>query len=535
MTQAEKKVTNQKQVLRAAAIVAGAFIVGRLLGLVREIVIRSFFGIGSTEAIAYAYANRFPDTLFNVIAGGALASAFIPTFAAYFAKDDEEGAWNLFSAVINLIVLILTALAALTAFFAEPLLLGLYVSAEDLVQRPEVVPLAVQMMRIMLLSTVVFGASGVLMGTLNARQRFLAPALAASLYNVGIIIGTVAWAPSALGLAYGTVIGATAHLLIQLPSLRQVKARYRPLLTLSSPGVRRVLLLMAPRVIGLSFSYLNRFIMPILTRPLVVGSLPALDNAFQVTLMPYSILGQAMGVAAFPTLSALVAEEKWDELKSLFIDAVRSICFLGFPVTAGLILLRRPLIQLLFERGEFDAQATTFVAAALSFYALALTALALLEVVTRTFYAMGDTVTPVIASVLQLPLMAAIGSWLAYIVFPRFGLLPLGGFALGFSISNWIELLLLLFLLQRRLKGVIGRTLLDVVGRILTATGVMSIAVWAALQLSLPLLLLLGMATLIGGLVFGAAAWILQIPEIKRFFNLVWARINRDKRQETRE
>lgn len=513
--------TAQRQVFRAAGTVAVAFVVGRLLGLVREIVISAYFGVDSLEANAYALANPLPELIFNVIAGGALASAFIPTFAAFFAREDEEGGWRLFSAVINLVLIAISVLVIAAAIWAEPLLVYLYIDPEQTRQFPELVPLTVRMLRVMLVATLIFGVSGVLMAALNARQRFLVPALAASIYNIGIIVGTVAWAPSVMGLAYGVVIGASGHLLIQLPVLWRAGGRYQLSAGWRAAGVRRVMILMAPRVIGLSFSQLNRFIMPILTRSLVIGSLPALQKGLQVTLMPYTILGQAVGTAAFPTLSALAAEEDWVGMRRLLGNTFRLILFLGLPITAGLMLLRRPLVVVLFERGAFDAADTELVAWGLLFYPLALIALAVLEIVSRAFYALEDTVTPVIASMLQLPLMAVSGGVLAYLVFPRLGWLPLGGLALGFSLSNWLEVVLLLLLLQQRIGPIVGRDLLVGTWRIGGATAVMSGCVWGFMHLGppSPLWQLLGGGVLGAAVYFGAAA-LLQVEEMARLWRM---------------
>ena len=354
-------------------------------------------------------------------------------------------------------------------------------------------------------------------------------AFAASIYNLGIIIGTVVLAPDGMGLAYGAVLGAVGHAAIQLPVLRRQKAVYRPIFYMGDGGVRQVLLLMGPRVLGLSFSYLNRFILPLLTRPLVLGSLPALDNAFQVMLMPYSVLGQAIGTAAFPTLSTLAAKEEWGEMRQILATALRSILFLGLPITAGLVLLNRPLITLLFERGQFGPEDTVLVSSALFFYAMALVALAWLDVTSRAFYALGDTVTPVVAGMIQLPLMAGLSALFAYVLFPMVGWAALGGIALGFSVSNWLETVVLLWMLRGRIGGLNGRDLLSGLGQMGLATGGMSAAVWGSLffvQGLHPFILLL-VGGSIGGAVYFGLCWLLRVREVTGLIDMVLRRLRR--------
>ncbi|MCA9979186.1 MAG: hypothetical protein KDD89_00055, partial [Anaerolineales bacterium] len=227
--------------------------------------------------------------------------------------------------------------------------------------------------------------------------------------------------------------------------------------------------------------------------------------------------------------STLAAEGNYAELRRVLVTSLRSILFLGLPATAGLILLALPLIELLFERGEFTAQDTTWVAWALVFYALSLVALASLEVVARTFYALSDTVTPVVAGVLQLPLMAGLGGFFAYWVFPALGWLSFGGLALGFSLSNMLEVGALLFLLRRRLGGIHGRVLWDGTWRMGAATLAMGGIVYASLQLLLgtPILVQVVVSTAVGGLAYALATYALKVEEFQQILALVRRQLRR--------
>ena len=508
-------------VFRAAGLVAALALVSRVLGLLREIVVRQYLGVTTVEATAFDIASRFPEAIFLIVAGGAIGSAFIPTFAAYISRDDEAGSWRLFSAVINLVTVAMTVISLLVMVFAAPFVTFFY--ADIIAQEPALLPLTVSLMRIMLLSPIIFGVSGIIMAALNARQHFLLPAVAPSVYNVGIIAGGAAGAAlgggdpraTAYGLAWGTVAGALGHLLVQLPGLRGLRARYSPVLTVRDPGVRQVLRLMAPRVLGLSFSEVNKFVILYLTGTMALGTLPALNAAFRILIMPQGILGQALGIAAFPTLAALAARTAHREMRDILSDSLRLVLFLGLPATVLLVLLAEPYITILFQRGLFDAEATDLVSAALVFYAVGLIALTALEVVARAFYALSDTLTPVLAGGLQILAMWGLSLWLRDVVFPALGWRPLGGLALGFSLSNILEVGLLLWLLRGRLGGLNGRSILSSMLRMGAAALAMGAAI-AAVLFWLPgdaiwARALVGTAA--GSLVYLGACWLLRVEE----------------------
>jgi putative peptidoglycan lipid II flippase len=451
--------SHRSKILSAATIIVAAFVVSRLLGVVREMVITAYFGIDSVAAEAYAIAIRFPDTIFYILAGGALGSAFIPIFTGYFAREDEAGAWRFFSAISNLVVAATTAVCLITAIFA-PRIITAFVPNLVLAD-PELLDLTVQMTRVMLLSPIIFGASGVVMAALNARQHFLLPALGPIIYNLGIIGGVVLGAPNAVGLAVGTVVGALGHLAIQLPALRWHEAAYSPILTLRDASVRQALRLMGPRILGLSFSQLNHLVIPPIAQLMAPGSIRALDLGWRLMILPHGILGQALGIAAFPTFAALAAQKNLAEMRRILADSLRLVFFLGLPLTLLMMILRQPVARFLFMRGDCDAACADFIGWALLFFAPGMVALTGIELISRAFYALEDTKTPVLAGFLQLVMLVVLAQWLSYTIFPRLGWLELGGLALASSLSNLFEAVLLIWLLRRKLGGVDGRHLLD--------------------------------------------------------------------------
>ena len=491
-----------RRMLNAAAIVMLFFVLSRVTGLLREMVIGARFGT-SAELDAYLAAFRIPDILFQLVAGGALGSAFIPTFAGFWVKGDREKAWLLFSRVLNLVILFLVILAGLAALFA-PLLVQRVIAPGF---SPEQQAVTTNLMRWMLLSTVIFGASGLVMGALNAVQHFLLPAAAPVLYNFAIIAGAWLLAPQMgiYGLVLGVVVGAFAHLLIQLPGLWRHQADYRLSVSVRDAGVREVGRLMAPRVLGLLFVQLNFLINTILASNLPEGSLSSLNYAWLLMLLPQGIFAQAIATVAFPTFAAQIAASRREQMRQTFGQILRMVLFLTIPAAVGLILLRIPLIEMLLERGAFTRESTLGVAYALQFYALGLVAHSVVEIAVRAFYALHDTLTPVLIGIAAMGLNIGLSLWWVHS-------LSYGGLALANSVATGLEMVALLWLLRNRIGGLMLRKLAISVIRSGLAAAFMGMAVmvwlhWVEGQTALTSILPQGWLPSLGGILLAAVVY----------------------------
>ena len=431
------------------------YLLTKLVALVREPLIARAFGT-SDQLDAYYAAFNIPDLLFTLIAGGALASVFIPIFMDALNRRGQAEAWQVASAVINLVVLTAAVLAALIAWFAPGLVACCLAPGFDPVQQA----LTADLMRLILLSTVVFSLAGVLMGVLNARQHFLAPAIAPALYNLGIIGGAVFLAPrfGVYGLAYGVVIGSLLHLAVHLPPLLRSGIRYRPVLLLRDPLVVQLAILMAPRMLALGVVKVNTLVGTNLASRLGEGSVSALNLAWVVMQIPETIIATAIATAVFPTLSQYAASGDTEGLRGAITTALRSILLLTVPAMIGLLLLGRPFVQLLYQGGRFTADSTNAVVWALNFYALALLGHSMLEVAARIFYARKDTWTPLLVALAAMALNAVAAILLV-------GPLLHGGIALANAIAVTCEAGTLLLIAQRRLHGVGGQALASLVVR----------------------------------------------------------------------
>ncbi|MEA4812212.1 MAG: murein biosynthesis integral membrane protein MurJ [Anaerolineaceae bacterium] len=516
------------QIARAAALVVAAFIISNIFGLGQQLAMSRYFGTGQ-ELDSYNAANRLTELLFNLVAGGALGSAFIPMFTGMLTRKDLRGAWKLASGVINVVSVALVAVAVLSWIFAPWVvqhIIYLLAPGTPLGQ----LDLTVRLLRIMLPTVVIFGVSGLVMGILNAHQQFLIPALAPSLYSIGIISGAVLWHKSlgVAGLAYGTLLGASLHLLIQLPSLFKLKTRSYSLSEgLNNPTVMKVVSLMLPRLVGAGVVQLNFVVNTMIALGLEPGSTAALSFAFILFMMPQRMIAQSAGIASLPTLSAQAELKQFDSMRSTLAGILRGILLLAIPSTFGMILIRYPLVRVLLERGEFNARSTEMVAWGLLWYCAGLVGHCLVEVLSRAFYALHDTKTPVGVGIgamaLNIVLSFTFSQW-----FHALGWYALGGLALANSLATVIESLVLLTILRKRLGGLMGRWILDSAWKAVLGTAAMSAAILAFSRLLVRnprWNLFLGV--LVGVLVYGLAMSLLKLPELQQVLGGIKRRLKR--------
>ncbi|MCP4537592.1 MAG: murein biosynthesis integral membrane protein MurJ [Chloroflexi bacterium] len=517
-----------RQIAKAATLVMALFVVSRVLGLVRQMVFGAMFGTGG-DLDAYLSAARIPETIFLIVAGGALGSAFIPTFADHLAKKDHAGAWRLASAVINLALIALTVLAVLTAVLAPVLVQTIIAPGFTASQQA----LTTSLLRLMLISPIIFGVSGIVMGALNAHQHFLLPALAPAVYNLSIIGGALLLGPhmGVRGMAVGMVIGSALHLLVQVPGLLRYGARYVPTLGLNNPSVREVGRLMLPRMLGTTIVQLNFVINNSLASGLGEGAVSAINYAWMLMLLPQGVFAQAVGTAAFPTFAAQAAREEHAEMRSTLAATLRAVFALCLPATVGLMVLGRPLVALLFERGAFETTSTEAVVWALALYALGLVGHAGIEIIARAFYALHDTLTPVWVGGLAMVINVVLSLTLPGI-FEGVGYPPYAGLALANSIATLLELVALLPLIQRRMgqaddqhESEGRRTLIAFAKSGLASLAMGAILIgWQAILPNAGTLILGGGGIVLGAAVYVGVALLLRVEELQSVIKWVLRR-----------
>jgi putative peptidoglycan lipid II flippase len=515
-------------VARSTIIVMSGLAASIVVGLLRQRIIAANFGT-TYELDAYTAANGIPELLFTMLSGGALAFAYIPVYTKLLEQDLRAKSNALASQVINAVFLLTTLAASLLALFAPTLVRASWGIGPHF--DPQIQQLTAELMRVLLLSTIIFAVSSILTGTLHAHRHFLLPAIAPTLYSAGIIFGAVWLSPSlgVHGLAWGAVLGALLHLLVQAPGLIRHRITWRPMLGLRSPALQRVAVLMAPRVVDLlmaraSIDWINAN----LGSGLGEGRLSSLRYAFQLMNTPWTLIGTAIGIAIFPTMAAIAARRDVPAQRRALSGALRAILALAIPAAAGLIVLGKPLIGVLFEGGEFTAESTQLVYYALQFYTVALLSQSVLEVVVRAFAAQEDTLTPLLVSFFTTALNLGLALWLAR-PFSEGGL-EHGGLALANGVAVGVESLIGLTILHFRWGGVEARRIFVHIVKTTAAALVMGGAIWAFQALLQPgRLLLLLAGGLLGLLVYFISALVFGVEEIRTLPGVLLRSIQRSK------
>ena len=510
-----------RQIARAAGTVMAAYLATKVLGILSTILIARTFGT-TPENDAYVAANRFAEILFNLGAGGALASAFIPMLTQFITHEDRPGVWQFASAISNIVTSVLITFSLLSMAFAPWIVHTILAPHFTDAYRFN---LCVALLRIQLPSVVFFGISILVTSILNAHQHFLFPAIAPAMYSLGQIIGIWLLSPTMgiYGLAWGVVLGAGLHLSVQVPTLMRLSEwRYQATYGLHLPEVRETALLIAPRLVGVVAVQINFLVSTAIASGMAEGSVTALYLAFTLMLMPEATIAQAAATAALPTFSSQVARGKKDEMRSSLAATLRVILLLTLPAMLGLILLRFPLIEFLFQWHSFTAASTDLVAWALLWYSVGLIGHSVVEVVSRTFYALHDTRTPVTIGVAAMALNVGMSYGFAWL-FAQLGWMPHGGLALAMSLATALEMCALLVFMRRRLNGLEGKTIWDAIWKGAIGTLVMSGALLVWLQFSQGYsalwITLVGIGA--GILVYGLVLLALCVPEVSKVISLV--------------
>jgi len=403
----ERPSSGGNRVMRTAGFLMIMMVLSRLLGYVRDIFIYNQFGQNRITD-AYNAAFTIPDFLYSILVGGALSSVFIPVFSSYVARGEEDDAWHVSSIVLNWVLLFLAVGITLGCFFT-PQLINLLVPGFD----PASMELTVTLTRIMFCQVIFMSLAGISQGILQSYNHFVTPAIGSVLYNVGIIAGGLLLAVPieakwpGYGIAafsIGVVLGSMINFFVQAPTLKKVGFRYYPSLNLRHPGVKQLLSLMLPVLIGLSVSEINLIVNQNLASTLSDGMIAALRQAQRLMQLPIGVSAIAIAVAIFPTLTSQAATDQMKGFRNTFSLGLRSVLYITVPFSAAMAVLREPLIRFMFEfaGGKFHAEDTQATAYALLFYCIGLFAYSSIHVLSRTFYALKDTKTPVFCAVCAL-------------------------------------------------------------------------------------------------------------------------------------
>lgn len=550
--------TKQTSVARSAGIVSIAVMFSRVLGLVREMVFARYFGVGFIYD-AYQVAFRIPNVLRDLFAEGALSAAFVKVFTDYQINKSEQEAWKLASLVLNALAVVLSVICIIGIIFSRQFI--------DLIAdgfSPEKAALATTLTQIMFPFILLVAMAAVAMGVLNTKGVFGIPASASTVFNIvsiGFGLCLAYWlshggwelsgdkdtVPSSaaqwaiIGMAIGTTIGGAAQFLIQVPSLYKVGFRFYPALSFSNEGVKHVMRLMTPAILGTSAVQINVLVNTFFVSG-INGGVSWLSYAFRLMQFPIGLFGVAIGTASVPVLSRMASEGKFKDFRDTLSSSMNLVFLMTLPSACGLIVLGEPIIRLIYVRGAFRESDVPMTALALAGYSIGLTGYAAIKVLSPAFYALDDAKTPMIIAVASIGVNALASflfrDWLAhYGVTPE---TPSGyghvGVALATSTVALVNFFALALFMRRRIKRLNGREVLSTFIRIAIASVVMSVICYFSYHL---LLGRLGIGSIVvklieafvpitlGGVTFLLIAKLLGVKELDQAFGAIRRKLQR--------
>lgn len=456
------------RIVKAAGLMSIATFISRVLGYVKDMMLAKFFG-ATGIADTFFVAFRIPNLLRELFAEGSMSSALIPVLTEYQTKQEMEEAKRLVRITFTFI-LIFVGLACLTGIIFAPAIVS--VIAPGFLDTPEKFSLTVLLTRIMLPFLLFISLAALLMGALNTRRVFFIPSLAPAMLNVVIIIAVLTFAPRMeqpiIAVAAGVALGGLIQFAFQLPSFLKNGYSLMPEYNFRHTGFKKMSTLILPTTMGTAVVQINILISTILASYLPEGSITYLYYSMRLVQFPVGIFGVAMGMAVLPTLSEHAVKRDFDRLSDDFSFALRLLFFITVPAMVGLISLREPIVNILFQRGEFDYTATVGTAQALLFYSLGIWSIIGVKVVVASFYSMQDTKTP-----MKVAVIAVVTNVTLSVILMK----PLkhGGLALANTIASGLNFSLLFFFLRRKLHRVDTRRVLRSFVKTVFASSVMGL------------------------------------------------------------
>ncbi|MBF0195015.1 MAG: murein biosynthesis integral membrane protein MurJ [Magnetococcales bacterium] len=459
--------------VRAVGTISFFTLLSRILGFVRDVVIARIFGAGM-GADAFFVALKLPNFLRRLFAEGAFSTAFVPVFSDYLKDGDDKATKEAVKAVFTSLTVVLVVVVAVGQI-AMPLII--WIIAPGFADDPEKYQLTVDMTRITFPYIFFISLVALAGGILNSFHRFALPAVTPLLLNIAMIVGALYIAPlmdrPIVGLAVGVLLGGVAQLAIQIPALKSIGMPFSFRWNWQHPAIKRILLLMGPSLLGVSVAQVNLLFDIFLASWLKEGSISYLYYADRLVEFPLGLIGIAMGTAILPALSAKASSGDDEGLKADLDFGLRLVLIINIPATVGLLVLREPILSLLFERGAFDAETTSLTAQALFAYGLGLGAFSAVKVLAPAFYAMKDTKTPV-----RIAIICMVSNMVLNIIL----MIPLqhAGLALATTIAAFLNAFLLLRGLGKKIGYYPGRKFFITMLKTFVASGVLCIFLFLA-------------------------------------------------------
>jgi len=539
------KLFNQesKTIAGAALLIGASAILSRALGLIRDRLLVGRFGAGD-ELDAYFAAFQIPNLLFALLVVGTLSVAFIPVFTGYLAQKRQEEAWHVANAVLT-VALAVMGVICLVLIVAAPALVRVIAPGFE----GEKFALTVKLTRIMMLSPLLFSVSAALSSVLNSYRRFAAVSMAPLLYNAAIIFGIVALSKpfGMAGVAWGAILGAALHALVQIPVARSLGWRFRPTFDVKSEGVREIGRLFLPRVFGVDVSQFSQLLGAVIGTTLAAGSVSLFSLAINIAAVPLGTFAIPFAIAAFPTLSDAAARGDRATFRDVFATTFRQILFFLIPLSAMAFILRVHVVRVVIGSSGLSWNETRLAAASLGLFVLALAFQGLAPLLARSFYALKNTLVPVLISFVALAanlisvfafkafLATGPGASTAWIWLGLFGVddVRVLSVAAAFSIASFVQVVLLLFVLRRKFGRIGGTGIFRAFGKFFLGSAAAAWAAAAVIRPGLqhldtrPFASVLGeaaLATVAGLGAYGLVLWLLKSEELTSIVDAIRGR-----------
>ena len=523
--------SRQTSILSGATIIMLTMLLAKILGLIKDRLLAHFFPPDTIDIFWAAF--RLPDLIFQIVILGALSVAFIPVFTEYFENKSKEEAFDLARSILNiaLIIFILTAIAVY--IFAYPIISVVVAPGFTPEKQMQVVDLT----RIILLGQVILVFGSFFIGILQSFQKFIIPAFAAVFYNLGIILGIIFLSGSMgiKGAAIGVIVGAILHAAVQLPLILSLGFKFKFPPKFFHPGIKEIIQLTGVRTLGLAAEQINETVGLRFASLISSGSYTYLTFAQHLQVAPIGLFGAALAQAALPVLSAERARGKIEEFKITLITTLHQILFLALPATAILIVIRIPVVRLIFGASQFNWEATVLTGLTVAYLAIGLGAQSISLLLVRGFYALKDTKTPVLASFITVSVNILL---IYYFV----SVLKLDVWSIGFanSIAAILSSTLLFWALHFKTGKFNLRGVFIPFGKMLMATIIMGVCLYVPIKLldqvifdttkTINLLILTGLSSLFALSIYVLLVWFLQVRELKTYVDL-FKKINKFQSQ----
>ena len=511
----------QSSILSAAAVITGAGLLSMLLGLLKSRIFIHYFS--KEQYDAFLVASRLPETVFQLLVVGALSASFIPVFSKYLEKDKKE-AYEISSSMITIVLGSLLILSLIIFIFAYPFtaqITGPNFGAEQ-------IKLAVQLTRIMLFAQIFFALSNFITGIIHSHHRFLIPALAPLAYNIGIILGVV-FLKDYIGIysaAAGVVLGSLLHLLMQIPLARTLGFVYHPNLLFKHRGVKEMLRLMPPRTLAISVNQLELFAAVYFATALSSGSLVIFNLAQQLMSAPVRIISVPISQASLPFLSKEVSSGKFDQFKLTLLNSLNQIFYLSLPASALLLVLRIPLVRIIYGAPRFPWSSTVLTGRVLSILSLSIFAQTAIPLLVRAFYALHNTKIPFYIALFSVSLNISFAYFFTFIL-----KLGLPGLAISMTLATFIQFGLLLWGLQKKVGNLVDQALLTPLLKMMTATIIMGLFLWINMRFfdqyvfnttkTIPLITLTIVVSSLGMIIYLFLSKLFKITELDAYLRLI--------------